>query len=498
MMSLRLHDTLTKETKPFIPMNPGQVMMYCCGITPYSNTHIGHTRTFFSYDLLYRTLVDAGFKVQWARNITDVDDKIIVKAQAEGISTQALVNRFVSEQTEVFKQFNLNFPDEPRVTESIPEIIQMIETLVSKEFAYASASGVYFRVSRFTEYGKLSKNKVAELRKGARIEVDESKEDPVDFALWKFAKPGEPEDVIWPSPWGAGRPGWHIECSAMIAKRFGDAIDIHMGGRDLIFPHHECEIAQSESATGKAFSNYWLHCGMVTLYGEKMSKSTNHFVAIADFLKNYPHEVLRLLFLSTSYSQPLDYTDELATENYKKLAKIYRAVALFDSYAAASGADTDLRKESAEAVFAELNGLRDSMRAHLHEDLGSAAALGSFFEFVRKANQRLAALEKRNERLGTTDVQILAVKWPELKKWLASTLGILDYTPADFFAECARLKGDGSQSLGEDAIAKLIEQRNLARTAKDWARADEFRNELLSHGIQIQDTPSGTRWTVEI
>jgi cysteinyl-tRNA synthetase len=500
-MIVRLFDTLSKEVTTLQTLEPGRVKMYCCGITPYSNTHIGHTRTFFSYDLLYRVLVDAGYHVDWARNITDVEDKIIAKALAEGVTPGDIVRRYVTEQTEVFDKFRLKVPDEPRVTETIPEILEMIGTLIKKDHAYVSSSGVYFRVHRFGDYGKLSRNKVAELRKGARVEVDESKEDAVDFVLWKFAKPGEPAEVIWPSPWGAGRPGWHIECSAMIHKKFGDTIDIHMGGRDLIFPHHECEIAQSEAATGKTFSSIWLHCGMVTLYGEKMSKSTNHFVSIADFLKRYPDEVLRLVFLSTSYSQPLDYTDELATENYKKLAKIYRAVALFDSYAQAkpTGPDTSSATGTgASAIFVGMDELCQAMRSHLREDLGSAAALGVFFDFVRQANQALAALEKRGQTLSAADQEALKDQWPRFKAWMSETLGLLGSTPQEFFALAAALRRDEGDHLDDTRVEHLIAQRNSARAAKDWAAADRVRDELLNHGIQVQDTPSGTKWTVDI
>lgn len=494
---IRLFDTLTKSSRTLGTIVPGEVKMYCCGITPYSNTHLGHTRTFFSYDLLYRVLSDAGYTVQWARNITDVEDKIIKKAVAEKVPAQEIVTRYVSEQTEVFNEFRLKVPDEPRVTETIPEIIDMIGALIEKGCAYVSHSGVYFRVSRFPDYGKLSRNRVSELRKGARIEVDESKEDAVDFVLWKFAKPDEPNDVIWPSPWGPGRPGWHIECSAMIKKKFGDSIDIHMGGRDLIFPHHECEIAQSEAVTGKHFSNFWLHCGMVTLYGEKMSKSTNHYVAIADFLKSYPHEVLRLVFLSTAYAQPLDYTDELARENFKKLAKIYRAVALFDEYAA--GAETSgVADANGPGIFASLSELRRNMQKHLFEDLGSAAALGAFFEFVRRANQGLAAMEKRGQTLGKEDLLVLRTEWPVFKAWMAGTLGLLTYTPDEFFAAAAALRRDDSSHIDAAGLAELIERRNAARAAKDWELSDKLRNELLGHGVQIQDTPAGTKWTVEI
>jgi cysteinyl-tRNA synthetase len=489
-MALHLHNTLTGRKEVFNPQSP-RVKMYCCGVTPYSNTHIGHSRTFFSYDLLYRTLVDQNYDVLWARNITDVDDKIIKKANDEGVSCETIVNRYVGEQDEMLRHFNLHRPQhEPKVTENIPQIINMIETLIARGFAYTSSSGVYYRVRKFAGYGKLSKNNIDELQKGVRIEVDESKEDALDFALWKFAKPGE---IKWQSPWGDGRPGWHIECSAMIHALFGDSIDIHMGGRDLIFPHHEAEIAQSEGATGKTFSSFWLHAGMVTLYGEKMSKSTNHFVSIADFLAKYPQEVLRLTFLSVSYSQPLDFTMELADENFKKLAKIYRFVELLDRYAQESVSDTNT---STLEVLTSLDDLIQKMREALSDDLNSAAAMGVFFETVRTINAGLAANEKAGRTLHQKDRGRLENTWPVIKSWLTQTLGLVQTTPSEFFTGLAKFKLGGQ--LSPQDIERLLNDRQNARTSKDWSAADRIRDELLSQGIVIQDTPRGTRWTLQI
>jgi cysteinyl-tRNA synthetase len=489
-MALILHNTLSGRKEPFRPQSQ-TVKMYCCGVTPYSNTHIGHSRTFFSYDLLYRTLVDQNYDVQWARNITDVDDKIIKKANEEGVSCSDIVNRYVGEQDEMLRHFKLNRPQhEPKVTENIPQIIAMIQKLIDQGFAYASSSGVYYRVRKFSEYGKLSKNNIDDLQKGVRIEVDESKEDPLDFALWKFAKPGE---IKWSSPWGEGRPGWHIECSAMIHALFGDSIDIHMGGRDLIFPHHEAEIAQSEGATGKPFSAFWLHAGMVTLYGDKMSKSTNHYVSIADFLNRYPQEVLRLTFLSVSYSQPLDFTMELADENFKKLAKIYRFVELLDRYALEPWTETT---QSTLEVLSALDSLTQKMRDSLADDLNSTAALGVFFETVRSINNGLAAIEKAGRTLNKADTLRLQNTWPAIKAWLSNTLGLVQQTPSEFFSSLAHYKLGGQ--LSPDDIEKKLSERTLARNAKDWSAADRIRDELLAQGVVIQDSPRGTRWTLQI
>lgn len=490
-MSVQLFNTMSGQKDSLIPLTEGNVKMYCCGVTPYNNTHIGHSRTFFSYDLLYRVLKDQGFSVNWARNITDVDDKIIAKANAEGVACHEIVARYVAEQDAMLSTFHLNRPQhEPKVTESISQIISLIDKLIRDDYAYVSRSGVYFRVRKSTAYGKLSKNKIDELKKGARIEIDESKEDPLDFALWKFAKPDE---IFWDSPWGQGRPGWHIECSAMIHSLFGDSIDIHMGGRDLIFPHHEAEIAQSEAATGKPLAKIWMHAGMVTLYGEKMSKSTNHFVSITDFLAKYPSEVLRLIFLSTSYSQPLDFTFELADENLKKLGKIYRFIDSIDSYFNASS--TQSNKSSFEmTIFSKLHSLVAEMQKNLCDDLNSSAALATFFEFTKGVNALLTKMEKQGCHLNQEDLSILNEKWGPFKNWMKSTLGILEQTPNAFF-ESLRSFNLASE-MSSDEIAEKIKQRNQARVEKDWKKSDAIRDELLAQGIQLQDTSDGTKWTV--
>lgn len=488
-MPIQVLNTLSGSKETLSPKN-NKIKMYCCGITPYSNTHLGHCRTFFSYDLLYRTLCDHGLEVSWARNVTDVDDKIINKANEEGVTCGDIVSRYVAEQTEMLEAFDLHKPQfEPKVTESIPQIIDIIAKLIERGYAYPSQSGVYYRVRKFAGYGKLSGNKIDDLKKGARIEVDESKEDALDFALWKFAKPNE---IFWPSPWGNGRPGWHIECSAMIHSLFGDSIDIHMGGRDLIFPHHEAEIAQSEGLTGKPFSSHWMHTGMMTLYGEKMSKSTNHFVSIKDFLGKYPAEVLRLVFLSASYAQPLDFTFEFATENLKKLSKIYRFVALVDSYVQEEGSGD----EFAETVFSGLDTLVARMRCEIENDLNSAGALALFFDFIKGVNTGLGKLEKLGKKLNAQDRAQLDAHWDAFKNWMHRALGLLTVSPAVFFESLKKL-GQSSEISAEQIEGKMKE-RTEARDKKDWAASDAIRQELLNYGIQVQDTPNGPKWTVLI
>ncbi len=490
--SLFLYNTLTQKKELFSPIRSRKVCMYCCGVTPYGNTHIGHTRTFFSYDLLFRILKDLNYDVEWARNITDIDDKIIQKAQEEGVTCREIANRYVTEQDEVLKFFQLKKPDhEPKVTEHIPQIISLIQTLIEKEYAYPSLSGVYFRVRKFLEYGKLSKNNIEELSKGVRIEVEETKEDSLDFVLWKAAKPKE---IFWESPWGNGRPGWHIECSAMIQSLFGNSIDIHMGGRDLIFPHHEAEIAQSESAHGKLLSNYWLHTGMVTLYGEKMSKSTNHFVGIKDFLNKYPPEVLRLFFLSVSYTQSLDFTFEIVLENLKKLSRLYRFVSLVESYLNFNPISNRNKKDYEKTIFSEIPKMKNEMREFLYDDLNSSAALSVFFEFVRKTNSSLSEMEKTNCQLSPMDRHNLENHWYDLKKWMKNTLGLFQMVSDEFFRNL--LKYNLVNEISIDQIDCKIEARNKARELKNWSLSDKIRDDLFKQGIQIQDTPSGTKWTV--
>ena len=489
---LHLYDTLAQTKKLFQPLGE-EVKMYCCGVTPYSHTHIGHARTFFAYDLLWRALKDHDYAITAARNITDIDDKIINRANLEGVSCCDIVNRFVSEQNEFLEKFDLLKPDkEPKVTESMNDIVSFIAELEKKGKAYVTQSGVYFRVRNFKDYGKLSKNDLEKLRHGVRIAEDESKEDSADFALWKFAK----EEPHWPSPWGPGRPGWHIECSAMIFKMFGEQIDIHMGGRDLIFPHHEAEIAQSESLTSKPFASIWMHVGIVTLYGEKMSKSTNQFVSLSDFLEKYPAEVLRFIFLSAHYSQPLDFTYELAQENLKKLAKCYRFLGLIESYQnqnnlASSSQETET---SQEVIFASLEILLSQMQKALDDDLNTALALSFFFEFVKEVNLKLGLLEKAGKSLSTEDFKHLAYIWPQIHVWLQKTLGILKKTPSAFFEELRAFQVSAELSL--DDIEKQILRRNEARLHKDWSLADDIRKALLVQGVQLNDGKTKTTWTV--
>ncbi len=492
-MKLYLHNTMSGNKEEFVPLHPGKVKMYCCGVTPYDHVHIGHARTFASYDLLFRTLQDHGFDIDWARNITDIDDKIITKSNNEGIHFLDLVKRYVDEQDNMLHALCVHDPKhKPRATEHIPQIIDIISRLIEKGLAYANPSGAYYRVRKFAQYGKLSKNKIEDLQKGARVEIDENKEDPLDFALWKVAKPGEP---CWPSPWGDGRPGWHIECSAMIHSLFGETIDIHMGGRDLRFPHHEAEIAQSEGLTGKTFANFWMHTGMMTLDGQKMSKSTANYVSLADFLTKFPSEVLRLIFLSASYSQPLDFTLDIANQNLKKLARIYRFVSLIDEYHTGKR-NLASATQRPTPIFDSLKNVRELMREQLADDLNSSAALAKFFDFIRDTNNQLADMEKKGHNLNAADRSTLNEHWAPFKTWLQNAFGILTQEPHAFFEDLKRFKI--ASELSNEQVELRLQERQDARLAKDWAKADVIRNELLAQGIQIQDTPNGTRWTVQI
>jgi cysteinyl-tRNA synthetase len=491
MKHIKLYNTLTQKVETLKNAKP--IKMYCCGVTPYSHTHIGHARTFFSFDLLIRVLKDHALDVVSVRNITDIDDKIINRALEEHISCEALVTKFVTEQHSLLAQFELIKPDfEPKVTESIPEILNIISILLEKEFAYVTNTGVYFRVKKFSAYGKLSKNHIDHLRHGVRIAEDETKEDSLDFALWKFSKQGEP--VSFEAPWGKGRPGWHIECSAMIHKILGTHIDIHMGGRDLIFPHHEAEIAQSEAAFSQELASFWLHVGMVTLYGEKMSKSTKKLVTLQDFLEKHPPEVLRLFFLSAHYSQPLDFSYEIIEENLKKLSRGYRFLALMESYKIYE--EGGHKTQVASFIGLKMAETQARMREALGEDLNTPLALSAFFEFVRFMNASLNQMEKDHKSLSKEDHLTLLEKWPSFVVWLNETLGLFKKAPSLYFEELRSFAE--LQELSLEEIEVLITKRNEARALKNWAEGDRIRDELAKAGIKLNDGRDKTTWTVEL
>lgn len=467
---IQIYDSITQKKKPLKTIKPNVVSLYVCGVTVYDDCHIGHGRTFVAFDVVVRYLRFIGFDVNYIRNITDIDDKIINKANKNQQPFYEVVQHYIKRMHEDYDKLGMLRPDfEPRATETILEMIQMIEKLITDGFAYATANGdVYFRVNKFKEYGKLSKQSIEHLKEGVRVDIDEKKEDALDFALWKSSKPGEP---FWQSPWGDGRPGWHIECSAMSKKCLGKTIDIHGGGSDLKFPHHENEIAQSEAVNGCVFANTWMHAGMLNVNEEKMSKSLNNFFTIADVLKSYSAEVLRYFFLSSHYRSIASYSDE-ALENAKHaLTRFYTALRDLDL--------SDYKKLNDKTYLEELIVFENKFKKAMNDDFNTPEALSVLFSIAKEIN----SLKQNGETKKAQSYGYLLLKF-------ASVLGILQQTPEAFF------KSSCDHSFAEK-IEDLILRRNMARKDKNWAEADKIRQEISNLNIILEDTPNGTTWRQE-
>ena len=489
-MTIKIYNTFTRRKEVFEPLTPGYVRMYVCGITAYDRCHIGHARSAVVFDAVVRHLRHRGFEVNFIRNFTDIDDKIINRANEEGISPEALAEREIKhfyQDTDALGV--LRATTEPRATRHIREIIQLIKTLIDKGRAYASGGDVYFSVRGFPGYGALSGRNVEEMRAGARIAPGEQKQDPMDFALWKAAKPGEPK---WDSPWGPGRPGWHIECSAMSMKYLGPTLDIHGGGLDLIFPHHENERAQSEAATGKTFARFWMHNGFVTIRGEKMSKSLGNFVTIRDILEKYHPEALRLFLLSKHYRSPLDYGPEALNETTSALDRCYTALSearhLSERPVKKQRPFTDEARESADT----LDHLRDRFDQSMDDDFNTAQALGHLFDGVRALNRLGREAEKRPSALYIEPLKSGA----DAIQGAARVIGLLNQDP-DVYIRKRNLEALGLLGMTESDVLKVIEERARAREKKDWTDADRIRGELAARGITLQDGPDGTTWTIK-
>ena len=458
---LSLYNSLSRSKEIFKPLIPGKVTLYVCGMTVYDYCHLGHARVLVVFDIIVRHLRQSGYQVTYVRNITDIDDKIIARAADNGESIQALTARFIDAMHEDSEALAVLPPDhEPRATESMPQIISMIETLMEKGFAYQGANGdVYYAVSHFERYGRLSGKQLDDLRSGARVEVDEAKKDPLDFVLWKSARPGEPS---WPSPWGEGRPGWHIECSAMSTDQLGAHFDIHGGGMDLQFPHHENEIAQSEAATGHPFVNYWIHNGFVQVDEEKMSKSLGNFFTVREILKQYQPEVIRYFILSSHYRSPLNYTDDNLAKAHGALQRLYTALRGSTS----DGATID---SEFEARFS----------AAMDDDFNTPEALAVLFDTARALNRA------RDENAAKAD-QLAATL-----RQLGARLGLLQADAQHFLQSPRQTAASG---LSDSDIERLIEARLAARADQDWAEADKIRNHLIENNILLEDSAEGTTW----
>ncbi len=489
-MSIIIYNTLSRKKEEFLPLEPGKVKMYVCGITAYDRCHIGHARSAVVFDCVVRHLRHRGFEVKFIRNFTDIDDKIINRAKQEGISPEELAEREIANFYQDMDALGVLRADiEPRATQHIPEIIALIERLIEKGHAYEAGGDVYFSVRSFPSYGRLSGRDLDSLKAGARIEIGEKKKDPLDFTLWKGAKPGEPS---WESPWGPGRPGWHIECSAMSMKYLGETLDIHGGGLDLIFPHHENERAQSEAATGKTFVRYWMHNGFVTIQGEKMSKSLGNFITIHEILKEYHPEALRFFLLSKHYRSPLDYSPEALREWEIALHRAYSTLH--------EGTEALIRpvkkkrpiSEQAQAAVEGLLHVEEMFDASMDDDFNSAKAIGHLFEGIRLLNRLLKEYQERPSALLRDPI----LKGMDLIQKRAGILGVLTEEPEEFIHK-ANVKLLAAMSLSEEDIENAIKRRTIARKEKRWDEADAIRAELAGKGILLQDGPEGTKWTVK-
>ncbi|MXP17857.1 cysteine--tRNA ligase [Glaesserella parasuis] len=455
---LKIYNTLKREKEEFKPIYPDHVGMYVCGVTVYDLCHFGHGRTFVSFDVIARYLRYLGYNLRYVRNITDVDDKIIKRSLENNETCDQLVDRMIIEMHKDFDALNILRPDvEPRATQHIPEIIAIVEKLLAKGHAYVAEDGdVMFNVESFQKYGALSRQNLEQLQAGARVEIKSVKRNPMDFVLWKMSKENEPS---WDSPWGKGRPGWHIECSAMNSKELGNHFDIHGGGSDLMFPHHENEIAQSCCAHGDDYVNYWLHTGMLTINEEKMSKSLNNFFTIRDILNKYDCESVRYFFLTAQYRSLLDYSEENIGLARKALERLYTAL---------RGCDWNVE-------LAENDQYVTAFKESMDDDFNTPGALAVLFELAREINK----LKAEN--------QVEANKLAARLKQLAGVLGLLEQDPETF------LQGDANNDEVAE-IEALIKQRNEARASKNWAVADEARNKLTAMGIVLEDGANGTTW----
>ena len=481
---ISIYNTLSRSKEPLVPLEEGHVKLYVCGITSYDYCHIGHARSALVFDMVVRYLRYRGYKVTFIRNFTDIDDKIIDRAYKQQVEPALLAQRFIDEFYVDMDKLGALRPDrEPRATGHVAEMIALIQELMDKDMAYAASGDVYFRVERFPEYGRLSGRSLDDMQAGARVEVNTSKENPMDFVLWKGAKPGEPQ---WDSPWGPGRPGWHIECSAMSRKYLGDVFDIHGGGKDLVFPHHENEIAQSCAASGKDFARMWMHHGFVTIRDEKMSKSLGNFLTIREILEQYDAEVLRLFIFSAHYRSPIDFNEHALQDAQSGLERMYHCVARIEALPqqGVEGAGVISSEEAAHVTA-----LQSRCQEAMDNDFNSAQAIGYLFEAVKQLNQ---LMERLPGQAAQSDLALLHAAAADLRI-LGGILGIVQKSSwgVDRGDAAERLAALG---LSEDGIAALIAERAQARAAKDWAASDAIRDRLLAKGIALKDGPKGTVW----
>ncbi|MBN2428354.1 MAG: cysteine--tRNA ligase [Deltaproteobacteria bacterium] len=488
-MALRVYNTMSARKEEFTPVEEGKVRLYVCGITAYDYCHIGHARANVVFDVISRYFKWLGYDVNYVRNFTDIDDKIINRANELGMDSRELAEKFMTAFDEDMRALNCDSPtNQPKATENIDQIIDLIEGLIAKGLAYESEGDVYYAVRGFPGYLKLSKRNMDEMIAGARIAPGEQKKDPMDFALWKAAKPGEPQ---WNSPWGAGRPGWHIECSAMSMRYLGESIDIHGGGKDLIFPHHENEIAQSEGATGKPFARYWMHNGFVNVDQEKMSKSLGNFFTVREILEKYDPEVLRFFILSVHYRSPIDFSEKNLEDARHGLIRFYEALKLVEELAAVSESESsaDSISDEDEKAWEPAANMLDNFREAMNDDINTALALGNLFEAVRAVNRVVA--EKKGE--GNPEWLKRLKEFHSRMLDVGRVLGLFQSSP-EAWLNSMKTSGLEEAGLSVERIEALIEERKAARKDKDFARADAIRDELAEKGIVLLDSPQGTTW----
>ena len=476
---MKLYDSSLRSKVDFEPVVPGKVTMYVCGPTVYDNIHIGNARTFLSFDIIRRWLVERGYDVTFAQNLTDVDDKIIKRANERGVAADEVSTQYANAFIEVMERFGIQEPDiRPRATQEIPAMIEMIETLIAGGHAYEAQGDVYFSVRSNKTYGEVSGRNIDDLLVGARIEAGEQKRDPLDFALWKAAKPGEP---TWDSPWGPGRPGWHTECAAMVHRYLGMPIDIHGGGADLQFPHHENECAHAQCAWGGKFANHWMHTGMLLVDGEKMSKSLGNFFTLKDVLDEYPADALRLLMAQTHYRSPLDFSDARLKEAEKSLARLRSAQETLTNLEAMMNAGPT---EESLALRAKVAELRESFLEAMRDDFNTALAISYWFALAKEINVYHKNITDAGIKPDGKLVAAFAATFAEM----ASIIGVLEKAAAPAAAEA----GDSKEA---ELVEMLIAMRQDARKSKNYALADELRNKLGAIGIVLQDTPQGVKWS---
>lgn len=462
---MKVYNTLTRQKEELVPITPGEIKMYACGPTVYNYIHIGNARPLCIFDILRRYLEYRGYKVKFVQNFTDIDDKIIKRANEEGVEFSEVSEKYIDEFWKDAKGLNVRQANvHPKATENIDNIINIISTLIDKGYAYEAQGDVYFSPKNFDGYGKLSHQPLEELEAGARIMVGEVKREPMDFAVWKAAKPGEPS---WDSPWGKGRPGWHIECSAMVCRYLGETIDIHCGGQDLIFPHHENEIAQSECFTGKSFANYWMHNGYINVDNVKMSKSLGNFFTVRDVAEKYGYEPIRYLLISSQYRSPINYSAEIIEQCSAALNRLYTCRDSID-FELKNAADT--AHDGDDAVIEGFSKYREQFIAAMDDDLNTADAIAAIFELVR-------------------DINTNVVGKGSSKKLCEAAAGIFDE-----LTDVLGLVYNRKTEELDDDIEKLIEARTQARKDKNWAEADRIRDELKARGIVLEDTAQGVKW----